>query len=193
MTAQEETLAALTRVLELHHIDYMIIGGLANAVWGEPRATLDIDVTVSADSSDAARIAALLDSDFRVLVQDPVAFVDETSVLPLESHTGVRVDMIFGLLPFEREAIARANPVGVAGREIRFCTPEDLILLKIISRRPRDQADVQGILNRRVRELDLEYLEPRIKELSALLSRPEVWNQWQAWKAELEEGPEARS
>lgn len=38
----------------------MIIGGLANAVWGEPRATLDIDATISADTSDANRIASLL-------------------------------------------------------------------------------------------------------------------------------------
>ena len=36
-------------------------------------------------------------------------------------------------------------------------------------------ADVQGILRRRLRELDLDYLEPRIEELSNLLSRPEIW------------------
>jgi len=49
----------------------MIIGGLANAVCGEPRATLDIDVTISADTSDARRIATLLEGDFRALVSDP--------------------------------------------------------------------------------------------------------------------------
>jgi hypothetical protein len=161
----------------------MVIGGLANAVWGEPRATLDIDVTISADTSDVRRISALLESDFRALVSDPEAFAKETRVLPLESRTGVRVDLIFGFLPFEREAIERASAVPVAGGEIRFCTPEDLILLKIISRRERDQADVQGILRRRFSDLDLDYLEPRIEELSELLSRPEILQNWARWKA----------
>jgi len=45
VTSQEETLVALARRLDEHQIPYMIIGGLANAVWGEPRATLDIHGT----------------------------------------------------------------------------------------------------------------------------------------------------
>lgn len=184
MTSQEETLLSLAGLLEQHQIDYMIIGGIANAVWGEPRATLDIDVTISADTSDSLRISTLLESDFRVLVSDPRSFVEETRVLPLESPSGVRVDLIFGLLPFEREAVARARSVEVAGREIRICTPEDLILLKIISRRDRDLADVQGIVKRRLPELDLDYLEPRIEELADLLSRPEIKQKWSKWKGE---------
>lgn len=70
MTSQEK-LVALDRSLEKNQIPYMIIGGLANAVCGEPRATLDIDVTISADTSDARRIATLLEGDFRALVSDP--------------------------------------------------------------------------------------------------------------------------
>jgi predicted nucleotidyltransferase len=187
VTSQEEALASLARLLEQHQLDYMVIGGLANAVWGEPRATLDIDVTITAETSDTLRVVAALESEFRVLTSDPESFVEETRVLPLESRSGVRVDLIFGLLPFEREAVARARPVEVAGGKIRFCTPEDLILLKIISRRERDLADVQGIVRRRFRALDLDYLEPRIEELSTLLTRPEIWQNWSKWKSESEE------
>ena len=46
MTAQEDALAQLAALLEDTRVPYMVIGGLANIVWGEPRATLDIDVTV---------------------------------------------------------------------------------------------------------------------------------------------------
>ena len=46
MTAQEDSLAELSRLLDELHMPYVVIGGLANAAWGEPRATLDIDVTV---------------------------------------------------------------------------------------------------------------------------------------------------
>ena len=185
MTLQEEALVALARYLGEHRIPYMIIGGLANAVWGEPRATLDIDVTVAAKTSQVLEIAAALDRDFRVLVTDPESFVKETRVLPLESRSGVRVDLIFGVLPFEREAIERAKPLPIADDEVVFCTPEDLILLKIISRREQDQADVRGILQRRFDDLDFEYLEPRIRELSELLSRPEILHSWSRWRADL--------
>lgn len=184
MTSQEEALVSLARRLDEHHIPYMIIGGLANAVWGEPRATLDIDVTISADTSEANRIASMLEEDFRPLISDPEAFADETRVLPLESRAGIRIDLIFGLLPFERNAIERARPVPVADEVIRFCTPEDLILLKIISKRDQDLMDVQGILRRQFSDLDLEYLEPRIEELSTLLSRPGILENWSRWKAD---------
>ena len=72
MTSQEEALASLARLLEQHQLDYMVIGGLANAVWGEPRATLDIDVTIAAEISDTLRVVTALESDFRVLTSDPL-------------------------------------------------------------------------------------------------------------------------
>lgn len=186
MTRQEETLAEIARGLERLGISYMVIGGLANAVWGEPRSTLDIDLTIAADTSRAARISAELRPEFEALVEDPQGFVEETRVLPLESRTGVRVDLVFGLLPFELEAIDRATRLPVADTRISFCTAEDLILLKIVSTRERDRSDVRGILRRRLGELDLDYLEPRIEELADLLSRPQIARDWSAWKAEAE-------
>ena len=184
MTGQEEALLALGRRLDQLQIPYMVIGGLANAVWGQPRATLDIDVTIAAATSEVGVIAKGLEGDFRVLVPSPESFVEETRVLPLESQSGVRVDLIFGLLPFEHDAIERATLIEIAGAEIRFCTPEDLILLKIISKRDQDQADVEGIVRQRLPELDLDYLEPWIEELGELLARPEILQNWSRWKAE---------
>ena len=39
----------------------MIVGGIANAVWGEPRATIDVDVTVSVENPDLSTAIADLD------------------------------------------------------------------------------------------------------------------------------------
>lgn len=33
-------------------IEYMLVGGLAVGIWGEPRATVDIDFLVSFDTDD---------------------------------------------------------------------------------------------------------------------------------------------
>jgi hypothetical protein len=105
-------------------------------------------------------------------------------VLPLESRHGVRIDIIFGMLPFEQDAIRRARPIRIGDLEVRVCSPEDLIVMKIASERPRDLEDVRGVLRRRLADLDLDYLEPRIHELSSLLDRPELVQQWEAWKGE---------
>lgn len=70
----------------------------------------------------------------------------------------MRVDLILGLLPFEREAIDRAVAVRLAGTVVRVATPEDLILMKLVSRRPRDEEDIRGILRQRRAQLDFDYL-----------------------------------
>ncbi len=42
----EKSLRDITAVLDNHSVYYMVIGGLANAKWGNPKATLDIDITL---------------------------------------------------------------------------------------------------------------------------------------------------
>ena len=37
-----------------------------------------------------------------------------------------------------------------------------------------------------MKSLDLNYLEPRIRELSIALERPEIWESWAAWKQKAE-------
>lgn len=186
MSAQERALADLARLLDGLGVAYMIIGGLANAVWGEPRATLDIDATVWVPEAELGATVGRLTSALKSRAPDPLAFVRETRVLPLESADGVAIDLIFGLLPFEEEAIGRAVPVAVGGVAVRFCTAEDLILHKIVSQRERDLADARGVVLRRLPDLDTAYLEPRIEELSRLLDRPEIALRWREWRREAE-------
>ncbi|CAN5905485.1 MAG: hypothetical protein USCGTAYLOR_02485 [Chromatiales bacterium USCg_Taylor] len=184
MTPLERALIALARRLSEIKVSYMLVGGMANAVWGEPRATLDIDVTVWVADEDIDRLVPALAREFTPRIDHPRRFIEETRVLPLRTTEGVNIDMIFGMLPFEQEAIERAVPVRIRGTEVRCCTPEDLILLKIISDRPQDRSDARGILLRRLADLDLNYLEPRIRELAEALGRPDITDLWEGWKRE---------
>jgi len=181
MTAQEDALAQLAALLEDTRVPYMVIGGLANIVWGEPRATLDIDVTVWLADTEIPGFVDRVRTAHRLLVDDPATFIEHTRVLPVETQSGVRIDLIFGQLPFEREAIDRAREVSLAGTRARVCTPEDLILMKIVSDRDRDIADARALVKRRFSELDRTYLEPRIDELSSLLERPDIRARWDEW------------
>jgi hypothetical protein len=182
MTQQERALVQLIRLLDKAKIPYMVIGGLANAIWGQPRSTLDIDITIWAPATNTAGLLRVLARQFTPLVEDPEEFVARTRVLPVKSRSGVKADLIFGGLPLEEEAIHRATAVPMHDTLVRFCTAEDLILHKIISDRERDQSDVQGVLSARLEQLDLSYLEPRIRDLAGLLDRSDIWERWLQWK-----------
>jgi hypothetical protein len=183
MTPLDRAVQAIVRVLESEHIDYAIVDGIANAVWGEPRATIDVDVTISVERARLPDTILAIAAPFRVPVSEPVSFVQQTRVLPLDSNEGVRIDVIFALLPFELEAIRRARRVSIAGRTVSIVTPEDLVLMKIVSDRPRDLADAEAIVRRRRDDLDKSYLEPRVRELAAALERDEILERWIRWTA----------
>jgi len=181
MTPLDGAVHDITVVLESLHVDYAIIGGIANAIWGEPRATIDVDVTVSVDEQNLSATVSAIGAKFHLPISDPVAFVEQTRVLPLDTAEGVRIDVIFALLPFEFEAIRRAKDVRVAGRTVHVVTPEDLVLMKVISERPRDLADAEAIVRRRAGDLDRAYLEPRIREFATALEREDIIERWRQW------------
>jgi hypothetical protein len=178
MTVLERALVDIVSALQSLNIDYMLVGGLANAVWGEPRATVDVDVTVAVTGPALGAAVDALSIRLRPAVEQPREFVRETRVLPLDSAAGVRIGVMFALLPFELEAIQRALTVTLAGMAIQVITPEDLILMKIISDRPRDLDDATGIAKRRMSDLDRSYLEPRIRDLAESLEKPEILARW---------------
>lgn len=184
MTPLDRAVHDITQVLESLGIEYAVIGGIANAIWGEPRATIDVDVTVFVREEDLPTTVPAIGAGFRPAISDPLAFVQQTRVLPLDTADGVRIDVIFALLPFELDAIRRACAVSIAGRMVNVVTAEDLVLMKIISERPRDVSDAEAILRRRSGELDRRYLEPRIRELAAALDRPDIMDRWRQWTTE---------
>lgn len=174
MTRFEEALVTVARTLERGAIPYMVVGGVANLFWGVPRTTLDLDVTVWIEEADIPPIVRRLGDVFRLLPEDPLGFVRETRVLPMQTKQGFRTDLIFGALPFEHTAIQRARPMTVAGQAVRICSPEDLIIYKIVSDRPRDREDVAGIIRTQMAKLDRHYLDPLVEGLATDMGRPDL-------------------
>jgi hypothetical protein len=153
-------LAKLARALDGAGIPYMVIGGQAVLLHGEPRLTRDIDVTLGVDSSAFARVLALGASiGLNPSVRDVEHFVGKTNVLPLSSDSAaIRVDLIFSFTPYEAQAIERASSHSVLDTPVRFATAEDLVVHKLVAGRPRDVEDVRGILARQ-KHLDEIYLK----------------------------------
>jgi hypothetical protein len=90
---------------------YRAIGGLADAVWGVPRATRDVDVTVWVCDALIDMVVKRLAEVFRSRVDGLAEFVRRHRVLPLAHPNGVRLDVIFGLLPFAEAARGRRASV----------------------------------------------------------------------------------
>ena len=68
-------------------------------------------------------------------------------MLPVaDSKTGIRIDFIFSLSEYEKQAIARAVEFQLGKDRVKFASLEDLVIHKIIASRPRDLEDVELIL-----------------------------------------------
>lgn len=127
MTALELAVLEVTGALEQMGVPYMLIGGIAVSLWGEPRSTLDVDVTIWTGPKEQERTIRALCSHLRALPENPEAFVRQTRVLPAMSSGQVRLDIVFAALPEEERIIKRAQAKAVAGKNVMVVSVEDLI------------------------------------------------------------------
>lgn len=160
----DETLARIAASLERAGIPYMIIGGQAVLLYGEPRLTRDIDITLGINIDRLEALLAVVQHlSLKPLPEDAAAFVRQTMVLPaLDEATGIRVDFIFSFTPYESQAILKAKKVRILDQDVCFAAVEDLIIHKIFAGRPRDIEDVQTVILKNT-AIDIPYIEEWLK------------------------------
>jgi hypothetical protein len=171
-----EALADLVAWLKRDGIPHVIIGGVAVAVVGHPRTTRDIDaVILMEDRSWESLIGLAKNAGFEARVPEPAAFARQSRVFLLRhAKTRVDVDLSAGALPFEEEVVKRASLKLLGGRPVPVATPEDLIVMKIIASRPRDIADIEGLLASNP-SLDLKRVRKFVRLFADALESPERW------------------
>ena len=164
----QELLARIAREMDFRGLPYMVIGGQAVLLYGEPRLTRDIDITLGRGKESLPQVLqAAAACGLEPIPEDIEEFVERTMVLPtLHRNSGIRVDFIFSFTPYEREAIARARPVPLGGAELKFASPEDLIIHKLFAGRPQDEADVRSVILKN-RDLDSNYIRRWLKEFDS--------------------------
>jgi predicted nucleotidyltransferase len=161
----EKILSKISACLNKHGLPYMIIGGQAVLLYGEPRLTRDIDVTLGANIDSLNKLLSITrELSLKSIPKDIESFVRDTMVLPtIEKSTGIRVDFIFSFTHYETQAIKRARKVSIMGQEVLFASPEDLIIHKIFAGRPRDLEDVKSVI-RKNPGIDSKYIRNWLKE-----------------------------
>jgi Nucleotidyl transferase AbiEii toxin, Type IV TA system len=134
----EPSLVSLfVRPLNQLRIPYMVTGGVASVIYGEPRFTRDIDVVIRLHPRDAERFArAWAAEDFYV---PPVEVIAEESGRPtsghfnvIHQHTTMRADVyLSGNDPLNAWAFAHAVVRRVEDDEVSLAPIEAVILSKL--------------------------------------------------------------
>jgi hypothetical protein len=159
LTATEETISAIDDLCNKNNLAYVIIGGVANLIYGSGRTTIDIDLVVRFELESILQIYELFLTEFIPIKKEPLQFFKTYFVLPVvHKNLGVKVDVSAALSEFERRAIQRKKRLRYGKVEANICTPEDLILFKLVAHRERDMLDVKDIVSRLSGSLDIGYL-----------------------------------
>jgi len=152
------------------NIPYMVIGGQAVLVYGEPRLTKDIDITLGLGLDGLDKIKGVVEKlKLKYLIDNAEEFVQKTMVLPvMDEKSGIRVDFIFSFSPYEKQAIDRANDIKMGKTDVKFAALEDVVIHKIIAERARDLEDVKSILLKNP-DFDAKYIRHWLGEFDTSL------------------------
>jgi hypothetical protein len=179
--------ADLQAVCEAHQWRFCFIGGLAVLRWGEPRETVDVDLTLITGFGCESEFVSILIRSFQPRIDDAATFAQINRVLLLRAASGVGLDIALGGLPFEELAVARSTiftyPADVP---LRTCSAEDLIVLKAFADRPKDWIDIEGVIVRQSPRLDWPYVRAQLAPLAELKDAPELLDQLERLRARLD-------
>jgi hypothetical protein len=167
--------AALQRALSRAG-KHMLIGGVAVIARGVRRLTDDVDATVWAEGLELRGLLRKL-AEHRIVprIDDALAFARRSQVLLLQHEpSGVDIDLSLAWLPFESEALDRADLVSIGRRRIAVATAEDLIIYKAIAARERDLSDIQRLFEIHGSDIDLARARRIVRQLAGVLERPEL-------------------
>ena len=116
------------RLLEAD-IPSVVIGGVAVALWGEPRVTRVVDLKILLGRDEADRLLTILTPDYTPLLPDPRQALREQAMLFVQDSAETRLDLLLADTPYDIEAIRRGRDFELQpGETICACSPEDLLI-----------------------------------------------------------------
>ncbi len=178
----------LQSVCEAQSWQFCFIGGLAQLRWGEPRETVDADLTLLTGYGEEERFVRTLLDHFEGRIPDAESFALERRVLLLRSRSGVGLDVSLGGLPYEELVVERSSvfvyPPQIA---LRTCSAEDLLVLKAFAGRSQDWVDVERLIVRQTGKLDWRYISEKLAPLAELKGEPEILEQLDRRRSQFEQ------
>lgn len=143
-----EEFRTLVSCLDERGVDYAVCGGLAMAVWGAPRATVDVDVLILAEAQEAAAsIARGLGFTIEALPMTVGGgMIEIRRYSKIDPETGIVLPLDFLLVAPELVEIWDSRvKVPWENGSLWAVSRRGLIALKSIKPRPQDLADIQRL------------------------------------------------
>lgn len=167
MNALIQLINTVSRYLREQDIPHAMVGGMAVAIWGRPRATEDVDLLVDLKESQLEPLQAYLaEHGVRMKVDKAKLALEGGTSFPMYDSWSVHwVDARPATRPVDHMTLQRATTVELSEERVPIATPEDVVLGKLLSPRAQDLLDARSIVLRKGDELDLEYLDARVHEL----------------------------
>ena len=157
------------------NIGWYVFGAQAALLYGSPRLTADADLTVQLGAISTQTFAdALVRHGFDLREAD-AGFIRTTRVLPVAHHSsGFPADVVLGGPGLEELFLERAVVRKVHGLEISVAAAEDLIVMKVLAGRRKDEEDVVAVLSAQRGKLDLELIRRTLSDLSEALAQDDL-------------------
>lgn len=168
-------LADFQRACAELQVGWYLFGAQAALLYGSPRLTADADITVQLGSvSNEELVEALQAHGFDLRITDQ-AFVRTTRVLPIvHRSSGFPADVVLGGPGLEEAFLARAVNRAVHGLQVPVAAPEDLIVMKVLAGRRKDEEDVTAVLSAQRGRLDLELIRRTLRALAEALAQDDL-------------------
>ncbi len=145
--------------------EFYFIGGLAVQIWGEPRLTRDIDLTVFTNFENETQFIETIIAKYRPRYSTAPDHALAERLIPVLSETGITIDVALGGFPDLSESLSRASYQQFSKEvSLKVCSPDDLVVMKTLAGRSRDWPDVEAVLIKQ-RNLDWDYIESSIRPL----------------------------
>jgi hypothetical protein len=157
--------------LETAGIDYMIGGAVAAWAWGEPRATMDLDLVADIPLAQVNDLSQELEKRAMLVPADIIlnTILETRADLPINAihlHTGLKADIYpvreHDVLRQQAWSRRRLIDLGPDLGEVYLHSPEDLIIYKLwyfsLSRQTKHTRDIISIITSLGDELDFGYI-----------------------------------
>ena len=132
------------KFLNSNNVCYLLVGGWAVGIYGNPRATKDIDFLVAIDDENLIKLERAL-LEFGAPPVDLEHFKERGNVIRMGSSP-VQIDIINEATGIEiKDCYSRRKMIKVEDIEISIISKEDLVRNKKASGRTRDLADAENI------------------------------------------------
>lgn len=180
---------AVTERLRAAGIRHAVYGGLALAVYGEPRETRDADVAVAGVDTEVA--ADALSGIAAVSVSFERVRFGGNLVTRLALVGGGELNTADFVEPrssrFANEALRRALSGSLRGKPVDVLAPEDFVLFKLLSTRDRDLEDARAVLVALKERLDVSFIQAEASMLAREIPDHDVSGRLSAVLDALEE------